>query len=389
MQPEEAINQSDARTQTPSATKLKADAKHKAEAQKGLTAIMEGLKKMGAVEAPPIADQLKYAITSGDGIKIRRAFHEALYGRFSKMSDSTPAMKSHLDSSDIYVQYLAAESLLKIGDQSGVEILLKTVQSDEAVSKGERDLRLAASTTLATFNVARAAGSIRELYSKTKEGEALDALVTLSSQASEANGWAYVSSRLAIESYAKTGSAKFTPQIAKTYDQSSDMKTKNAAAWALARMTGEERYINHLIAAARPVMEEKPTSGGQAFNDSAEALRYLGSLQSPAVKRVLEQALESQNPVAVSSATVNLLFNQSGESEKAKRVVIDQFEGKHQMLEWELAMQIASKLNDPRVKAAAQAFDQRTGGDRWRFWGVERSEWPIQNWVHDYVVKLK
>jgi HEAT repeat protein len=384
----EPVGGNEPATPVPGATSSKSiDTEHKENVRKGLEAIVEGLKKMGATEVPPIADQLKAAVTSGDSGTMLRAFNEAIYGRFAKMSEAIPAIKPYLNTTEPYVRYLAAETLLRVGDPSGIETLLRLVERDDAVSQGTRDLRLAAATALSTFSATKAAESIRGLYSRTKEGEALDALVTLGFRPVGADSWPFVSGALAIEGYAKVGSTKFVPHITETFEKNNDPATKSAAAWALARMTGSEQYVSVLSEAARPAIERKE-KGGLSYDDSTKALKYLGSVQSPQAVKVLEQALDSQNPVAVQYATVNLLFNQPGGSQKAEQLIVREFETSPQMLGTDLAMQIASKSYNPKVRAAARSFATRTGSDRWRYWGVERADWPVQNWIYDYTVTL-
>jgi HEAT repeat protein len=354
------------------------DAEHKENVRKGLEAIFERLKQKGVLrEVPLTAKQLQDAIESKDHAAIHQAFQDAIYASSARMSEAIPAIKAYLISSDPYVRYLAAEALLRVGDQSGVDALLAIVQNNELVARGEKDLRIAAATTLAVFNVSAAAEGIRDLYSRTREGQLLRSLSALGIQAREATVWNYVSSAPAIENYAKEGSTRFIGQISETFQQSSDLATKNAAAWSLARMTGGDQYVEHLIEAARPAIGADSSKGG--FNESTEALRYLGSIQAPAAVDVLEQALSSQNPVAVQYATVNLLFNQPGGSEEAEQLVLNELRTSPQNLGNDLTMKIASKLDNPEIRAAAKAYDLRTGGDRWRYWGVERSNWPIEN----------
>lgn len=361
------------------------DETHKQHVRTGLEAIIDGLKKMGAKEVPSTAASLKAAIATGDQKTMLRAFNEAIYGRFAQMSEAIPAIKSMLDSPEPYVRYLAAEALLRVGDPSGIDTLLRLVKSDEVHPYETGDLRFVAAAALSAFNVDGAAESIRGLYSKTKEGELLRSLASLGARATEADSWNYVPSSLAIEHYAKEGSTRFVPQIKETFEQSSDSATKNAAAWAIARMTGEDQYVIYLSEAARPAFSSANQS---SFNASTSALRYLGSIQSPHSVRILEEALQSQNPVIVRYAAVNLLFNQSGGSEKAEHFILSELRTSPRMLGTDLAMQIASKLDNPEIRAAAQSFAQRTASDRWRYWGVERANWPVQNWIHDYVVTL-
>ena len=66
------------------------------------------------------------------------------------------------------------------------------------------------------------------------------------------------------------------------------------------------------------------------------------------------------------------------------------------MVSWELIFEIAGKLDDPEIRAAGEAREPRFGyggwgmntGYGWRFWGVERKNWPIYNWIDDYVEEI-
>jgi hypothetical protein len=49
-------------------------------------------------------------------------------------------------------------------------------------------------------------------------------------------------------------------------------------------------------------------------------------------------------------------------------------------------LNIASKLDDPEIRAAGEAFDQRSGDRSWKLYAVERRQWPIYNWIDEYVV---
>jgi len=362
------------------------DTQHQEDVRIGLSALFESLKQKGILrEVPPISKQLKDAIEAKDSATVRQAFQDAVYSPSSRMSEAIPAITVYLGSPDPFVRYLAAEALLRCGDQSGIQTLLNLIQSDGFVPPGETDLRFTAAELLASFNIDSAAGSIRDLYSKTQEAELLRSLASLGVQAAEAGNWKYVPSSLAIENYAKEGSTRFVPQIAETFEQTSDLSVKSAAAWALAQMTGADQYVRYLSEAARPAME-RTEKRSLSYDSSTMALKYLGSLRSSQVNRVLEQALESQNPVAVQYAAVNLLFNQPDGSQKAEQVVLRELQSSPRVLGTELTMQIASKLDNPNIRAAAESYAERTDSDLWRYWGVERSNWPVQNWIYDYVV---
>ena len=40
------------------------------------------------------------------------------------------------------------------------------------------------------------------------------------------------------------------------------------------------------------------------------------------------------------------------------------------------------------VRGAGEVFDQRSGDRSWKIYSVERRQWPIYNWIDDYVVVL-
>jgi hypothetical protein len=54
----------------------------------------------------------------------------------------------------------------------------------------------------------------------------------------------------------------------------------------------------------------------------------------------------------------------------------------------DVLFQVAAKIPDPRIAAAGQASDLRTGNGQWRYYGINRKDWPIYSWIDDYVVKL-
>jgi HEAT repeat protein len=373
------------------------DKAHKEEVQEGLETIFEGLKKMGAVkEAPTAMETLSNAMASNDSDAIRRAFHEVTYGRFAQMSESIPAMKTHLDSPAPYVRYLAAEALLRVGDQSGVEVLIELLSNEKPVIHEGSDLRLQSARILGNNAISEASLTLQDLYQNTEAGSVLNALAHIQKnsaskqlidaiKAKRSPGFVALNLGL-INAEGEKAFLEETfrnPAVPNIYVE----QTKAAAAWALARLTVDEKYINFLSESARSAIESD-ASEGLTYDNSTKAIQYLGSVQSPQAVEVLEAALESQNPVAVQYAAVNLLFNQPNISQKAEQLVLDEFRNFPNMLGPELAMQIASKSSSSEIREAAEAYAKRTGSDRWRYWGEERSDWPVENWVYDYVVTL-
>jgi len=354
-----------------------------------LATFTDGMKKAGIPVAPAVAEELRKAVATKDHGEISRAFHEAIYGRWQKAAEALPAVRIYLSDPDSFVQYTAARTLYTAGDRSGFQTLLQMVAANEPISEAKQDLRVQAARLLAKFREHAAAGIIVELYSKTKNGELLIGLATLGVRASEASKWPFIASDLAVTNYGKTGAIEFVSQLRSTFASTSDPELKNASAWTLARLTGEQAYVNYLVQTVQTAINANPRNGELRFDDSAAALRYLGSLQSPVAKQVLERALDSNNPVAVQYAVVNLLFNQPNGSDKAKQVVLRELRGEQSKLGTELMLNVAAQIDDPEIRAAGEAFDQRSGDRSWNLYAVKRRQWPIYNWIDDYVVALK
>jgi HEAT repeat protein len=304
------------------------------------------------------------------------------------MDEALPAVRGFLDDPSPFVRVRAAETLYTAGDRSGYSALLALVKSPEPQMSGDQDLRIKAGTILAKFRERQAAADVFDLYRRTKGGGLLEASVSLG--ATDAltvmAQYGYVQNEYSLERYARLCPPEFLPKLVTTFSTATEPAMKNAAAYALARLTGEQSYIEHLAHAAQTAIDAKPRSGEFSYTDSSKALKYLGSIHSPRAREVLEHALDSANGVAVHYAVVNLLFNQPGKSPKARQIVLRQLEGVPLVLDsWERTFQMAAQLDDPKVWAAAEAFDRRSGDRSWHYWGVERKNWPIYNWIDDYV----
>ena len=157
-------------------------------------------------------------------------------------------------------------------------------------------------------------------------------------------------------------------------------------AWALAELTGEDRWVDYLVTATREALE--PDGGGRLnYVKVTTALKYLGCLQHPAATPALEEALDAPDFHAVHVAVVNLLFNQKGGSEKAKQLLIRQLRGEPPRMEMRHVLDVASSFDDPDLETAGRAFD-RGSRDDWQRRTVELKNWPIYNWIDDYVLRL-
>jgi len=368
-------------------------------AREGFQAIFEGLKKGGWQERPPAQKYLEDAVANGDKGKLLRAFHEAIYSpNIWKMNEAIPALKTFLNNPDPFVRYSAGEALLTVGDQSGYPALLALVQASDPIEGIGQDVRIQAAQTLAKFRKAEAAQAIYDLYQKTNAGGLIEALTTLeASQVKPLIGVrGFFAESSSMKYYVLNGMQKFIPQMTSAFQESPKPEVKVAAAWALASMTNNQNALDYLVQTAQPAINAQvgaaglPVKGGnrKAFAAGYDALKYLGSIQTPQSKQTLETALDSQIPSVVQVATVNLIFNQGG-SEKANQVVAQALsDGTKNMLGVDLALNLAVQINDPQVHATGQKFAQQEGTGLWQLYTVERKDWPIYNWIDNYVVKL-
>lgn len=348
--------------------------------------IMESLKTRGWTAIPSLKVALQNAVKSEDKGTILRAFNDAIYSAQWDMDEVVPALQTYLKDPDPYVRYLAAQSLFTVGDESGYQTLLDLVKSDVPIEGLGKDVRIAAAETLAQFRQADAIQSIYHLYQETKNG---NLIVALQKVAPDKVGALIPPDRFyrdpfAVRDYGIEGDRQFEAQIRDVFESSQHQDLKTAAAWALASMTGDKAAINYLIQTAQTSI---PASG----TSQRDALRYLGSIQTPEARQALVAALNSSDSTMKEIAMVNLLFNQGG-SEEAINAVAQQLDGMvppgHEMA-WDLIFNIAVQLRDnPTIAAAGEKYAARQRDGTWRRFVEQRANWPIYNWIDNYVVKL-
>jgi len=360
---------------------------------------------------------LRAAVASRDTGEIIRAFDDAIYTVGYPVHDPRTALlavREYLHHADPYVRYTAAKTLYTAGDDSGYEALLALVEADAPLHftldvpelKGlgvpewdhppARDLRGEAAAVLARFREHRAGDAIAEAYRRTGANVFFVALVKLGSSRLVHEAWRRDSHEYATFGYgsaifyANVGATEFIPNLTETFAHTKDPRLKVEAAYALARMAGDERAIDHLVVVARECIARRPTLRGEhGFDYRSAALEFLASLRRPEAVQVLEEALDSENPVAVEYAVTNLLFNHGHEAEaaraKARRVLLRELHfGPDTRLGDHLSMQIAMALKDPEADTLARTHDP-DGVSLW-FW--YRRNWPVFDWIDDYAVTL-
>ncbi len=353
--------------------------------------MFEGLKKMGFTEAPAVGVELRTAVDSGDQNKIIKAFHDAIYDRFAKMSDVIPALKTFLPHEDPFVRFQAANALYTVGDKSGYQTLLDLVRAPDPLGEGNQDARAQAASVLGKYREHRAGDDLLELLRRAQGGKMRisEVFANLGIYSPEATQRSFLSAPYAFQHYGQKHRVDVIPQLKATFQDPGLRRPdlKGAAAWALATMTGEEQYVKYLIQTAQPAIKGRLKAEWSEFDEHAKAVRYLGSIQQPRAKETLEQALDSPNQQVVTYAVVNLIFNQGG-SENAVDFLLRELRGESHVLQLPILFQVAAKVPDPRIQEAGRENDLRTASGLWRYYGVERKDWPIYGWIDDYVAKL-
>jgi len=348
----------------------------------------------GSEEIHPASKYLQKAIDTKDQSQILAALSRLYWSGLWKMSEVIPTLKEFLNNPDPFVRYHVAETLFKVGDQSGYSTLLALVQSptpiledgDDDMPNGGGDMRIDAARLLAQYGQTDAANAIASLYSTNNNVYLSQALADMGVPLPGEKQLPFVPASLAITEYAKVGATQFIPQITSTFYNTQQPDVKVAAAWALATMTNDQNAINYLVQEAQTGL-----TNPSAVDDMTErnVIKYLGSIQSPAAKQTLEAALSSSDATIVQTAIVNLIYNQGG-SDKAVQVIANQLtDTAHATLPWDFTLSVAAQLtSNPTIQSAGQTFAQHDAIGNWQLYTVERQNWPINNWIGGYVVKL-
>ena len=333
--------------------------------------------------------ELRAAVASGDSGNILRAFGKATYRPVWSMGDAIPTMQAYLSNSNPLVRLYAAKALYMFGDRSGYTTLVDLVSAPGAPVYFEKDQRVTAAELLAQYRQTASVQVICALYPRLDnpqlKGEILEALETLSPDTVKTllHLNKYYADPLAIRDYALENYQPFLPQITSSFQLSDKPKVRAAAAWALATMTKDTSAIDYLAQTAQAMLDEKHSPFGMR-----DLVKYLGAIQDPRMKPLLEQALDSDDPTIVQCAIVNLLYNQGG-SEKAKGVLAEALNLKRMNLQWDFVLQVSAQFkDDPKIKEAGERFTQTDVTKSWQLWTGDRLNWPIYNWINDYVIKL-
>jgi HEAT repeat protein len=337
--------------------------------------------------------ELRAAVASGDDGNILRAFTKATYRPEWKMSDAIPTMQSYLTNPNPVVRCYAAKALYTFGDQTGYKTMLDLVNANGPMIHFEHDLRIDAIETLSKYRQKDAAQSILALYDKTDDsqltgrelrGSVVEGLILMAPDLARTLTTAdFYNEPTSITDYGLLDDQQFLPQITASFQTSQKTDVKMAAAWALATMKGDPGAIDYLAQTAESML-------GQAHTpfEMREMVKYLGTIQDPRMKPLLEKALDSDDPAVVGCAIVNLLYNQGG-SDKAKSVLAEALNLKRMNLPWDFVWQVAAQFkDDPKIKEAGEHFAQTDVTESWQLWTGDRQNWSIYNWIDGCVLRL-
>ena len=343
------------------------------------------MKKMGVKNMPPVENYLRDEIASGDKARMLRAFDDLVYHQYWDKNDVVAALKTLLNDPLPFVRYLAGRDFLIMGDNEGYTALLGLVQSNTPLDGLSQDVRIDAANILAQFRQTNAITAIADLYKNTPNVQLSQDLANLGAQVPGEPQMAYVASDLAITQYAKARATQFLPKITSTFYKTQNNDVKAAAAWALATMSNNQDAISYLIQQAQIGSSDPALAGSQEVRN---AIRYLGTIQTPQAKQTLEAALGSTDSLVVQTAAANLVINQGG-SDKVNQLVASELRGPPNSLGADMALNLAPLLlKDPQVQAAGKAFTQHDGSGAWYRATVIQGTWPVYNWIDSYVVKL-
>jgi hypothetical protein len=346
-----------------------------------------------------ITDDIHTAIASGDMGAVSRAFNMAAYSRGFKNSELQEAFKVFLNNANTQVRLLASKYLYLTGDNTGKNTLIGIMQSPKPSLVDGVDQRLLAAQLLTQYREDSVLSALVEFYEKCKtpgllhdilmmsQGQVPASIYNEQSRSSDPYGLFALSlsnPQLATE---KAKTAFNSPKVSGIYKAS----IINTAAWVMAANGTMDPYLAHLIAQSEKAIRQEIPSGYDT-NVYREALKYLGSVDSPQVREVLQAGLQSESAEVVQYSAINLLFNQSGGYESVKQRLLHELNPSNvkdfklgEELKWHLVTVLS---NDLDVSRAAQAYSKQTQLFDWEYNVVERKSWPIYNWVDNYVVKL-
>jgi HEAT repeat protein len=359
-----------------------------------LKLLFKGLELAGAKSSAEAV--MDAALKTKDRSEIAQAMVALVYKHPWTREAVITVLRGLLTNNDPEIRLGAARNLYTIGDTSARPALIEIMRTKDPIwlvtpmsDTGKLDLRLSAAGIAAQFRDRETSAAMLDLYHRSKAQSLLGNLVKLG--VAEALPMIKGLSRNRPTVYLMEDCGKLRSQSEAAYvsgvwaDESRDMATRLAAAWAMTQMQFDERPAQFIRNFVANEVEKKSTD----YQLGNSAVKYLGTLPDAESIELLEDIVrQSTKSNLVQVAVVNLMLNHTARSDIAAQMVIDEFSGKRTKLGFELAMQLASISSDPKIIQAGEAYDVRYQEKLWKKQGVGRAQWSVWGWATDYVITI-
>lgn len=192
---------------------------------------------------------------------------------------------------------------------------------------------------------------------------------------------------------AKLAPDAYVSEIKSEFENTKHERIKPELAKALFESTGSNEYLGYLQSLAEVAVNYYPNEPnkrkGRTTTDlPTTAFKHLASIKTPEVKSYLEDSLNSENPVVVETALVNLLLLH-GDSPKALsklKEVVGQRESK---ISEDTKLRLAFEVGDPAIlQVFKDTYDKQYQGpsNYWWRYSNHRQHQSIYYWIDSYTV---
>lgn len=375
----------------------KASQPQSSEVRAGLEAVFAGMEKSGATRFSSAQQALDHALKTKDSRTIVQAINSLVYDSPWSRAEVIEALRSLLANPDPEIKLDGARYLYLIGDDSGratlIEIMSNTspiLVHSPAYSSGSYDLRFKAAEIASKYRDKEAKSAILDLYLATRSRTLLHCLINVGVE----NAGQLVKDALGnqpsdrlMELYGMAKFASESPYMKSVQrDDTLDMPTRLAAAWANAQVSNDEGSAKFV----RDFVESQIPGLTVDLSLARKAVQYLGTLNDAASISLLERITkQSGSTDLVGVAAANLILNHSGQSNAGTELVIAELTSTPTKLGIDLAVKLAASSSDPRLSQAGRSFDARRDGEKiWKQQGADRVSWSLWGWADDYVLTL-
>ncbi len=324
-----------------------------------------------------------------------RALNHFLYKELLQREEIVAGLVPYLRHDDPEVRLRAASGLLMVDDDSGVGVLREMVRSPEPINAADAsaefrkavedppewllkggDLRTKAAGLLYRYRKVEAAEDIATLARRgvSVGGASLtvlgrsDLLETI-----ERDTRFLFRSAASLVDFGIRGDGESQSRLQEVFETARSPYLRTAAAWSLARLTGDSEYVDYLV----------DNVGGK----DKRVAKYLGSLHTPKATEALVEALGSSDSMTKGYALVNLLFNRPKPHPQAVAKLFESLENpkSRKKFGWSMVSQCSSLLDNPELNRVIRRSWRDSNLKAWE----TRKNWSPYAWLDDYVLELK